>query len=181
MVSVFLYSDIFSCNGTGRNWHQYTNANSALDISAANNKGLLIPRGDAATRTALNANTAKGLMMYDTVTNSLWIHSGNGLATGWNNQQSIVSRTMIPYAPGSNFTLTTIAGGSPSTMTALGMAVTLPAPIQQTLRPEMVLLFLCQETVRSLPLQRIFTFTSATNLLSPLAITFQVFISSPPG
>jgi hypothetical protein len=57
--------------------------NAQLDISGIN-KGLLIPRGDAATRTALNTNTAKGLLMYDTVTNTVWIHNGNGLATGWN-------------------------------------------------------------------------------------------------
>jgi hypothetical protein len=57
--------------------------NAQLDISGIN-KGLLIPRGDAATRAALNTNTAKGLMVYDTVTNTVWTHSGNGLATGWN-------------------------------------------------------------------------------------------------
>lgn len=57
--------------------------NAMLDIRGTN-KGLLIPRGDAATRTALNANTAKGLLMYDTVLNTVWLHNGNGLATGWN-------------------------------------------------------------------------------------------------
>jgi hypothetical protein len=45
---------------------------------------MLIPRGDAATRTALNPNNAKGLMMYDTTTNTMWIHNGNGFASGWN-------------------------------------------------------------------------------------------------
>ncbi len=41
---------------------------------------MLIPRGDAATRAVLNANTAKGLLMYDTVTSTIWIHNGIG---GW--------------------------------------------------------------------------------------------------
>ena len=53
--------------------------NAMLDISGIN-KGLLIPRGDAATRTALNSNTAKGLLMCDTVTNTIWIHNG---ISGW--------------------------------------------------------------------------------------------------
>lgn len=56
--------------------------NAALEIKGIN-KGLLIPRGDAAFRTSLNANTAKGLLMFDTVTNSLWAHNGNGSASGW--------------------------------------------------------------------------------------------------
>jgi len=53
--------------------------NAMLDIKGIN-KGLLIPRGDAASRAALNANTAKGLMIYDTTTNTIWMHNGNGLA-----------------------------------------------------------------------------------------------------
>src|SRR5690349_20273744 len=56
--------------------------NAALEIKATN-KGILIPRGDAATRAALNTNTAKGLLLYDTVLNNLWIHNGNGNPTGW--------------------------------------------------------------------------------------------------
>jgi Head domain of trimeric autotransporter adhesin len=53
--------------------------NAMLDISGTN-KGLLIPRGDAATRTALIGNTAKGLLMYDTLTANIWVHNG---ITGW--------------------------------------------------------------------------------------------------
>ncbi|MFM9908529.1 MAG: hypothetical protein ACKVOW_04235, partial [Chitinophagaceae bacterium] len=53
--------------------------NAILDISGIN-KGLLIPRGDAATRTALVGNTAKGLLMYDTVTANIWVHNG---INGW--------------------------------------------------------------------------------------------------
>ncbi|MDP4264838.1 MAG: hypothetical protein Q8941_20085 [Bacteroidota bacterium] len=56
--------------------------NAALDIYSTT-KGLLIPRGSAAFRTSLNANTTKGLLMFDTITNSLWAHNGNGLASGW--------------------------------------------------------------------------------------------------
>ena len=58
------------------------NANAQLEIKGTN-KGLLIPRGNAATRTALNSNTAKGLLVCDTTTNTIWIHNGNGLASGW--------------------------------------------------------------------------------------------------
>jgi autotransporter adhesin len=57
--------------------------NAVLDLKGIN-KGLLIPRGNAATRTALNANTAKGLLLYDTVLNNVWMHNGNGLPSGWN-------------------------------------------------------------------------------------------------
>jgi hypothetical protein len=53
--------------------------NAILDISGIN-KGMLIPRGDAATRTALIGNTAKGLLMYDTVTANIWVHNG---INGW--------------------------------------------------------------------------------------------------
>src|SRR6476661_1511819 len=56
--------------------------NAVLDINGVN-KGLLIPRGDAAFRSALNSNTAKGLLMFDTITNMIWMHNGNGLGTGW--------------------------------------------------------------------------------------------------
>ena len=56
--------------------------NAILEISGIN-KGLLLPRGDVATRTILNSNTAKGLLMFDTTTNTVWIHNGNGLSSGW--------------------------------------------------------------------------------------------------
>jgi hypothetical protein len=58
------------------------NPNAILDINGLN-KGLLIPRGDAAFRTSLNSNTAKGLLMFDTVNYSIWMHNGNASATGW--------------------------------------------------------------------------------------------------
>lgn len=56
--------------------------NALLDLKS-NDKGLLIPRGNAVTRASLNSNTAKGLLVCDTTTNTIWIHNGNGLATGW--------------------------------------------------------------------------------------------------
>ncbi len=56
--------------------------NASLDIRGVN-KGLLIPRGDNASRVALNSNNAKGLLMYDTISNTLWMHNGNGLSSGW--------------------------------------------------------------------------------------------------
>ena len=57
------------------------NTNAVLDIYGAN-KGLLIPRGNITFRNSLNTNTAKWLMMFDTVTNTIWVHNGNGLSTG---------------------------------------------------------------------------------------------------
>lgn len=56
--------------------------NAMLDIQGVN-KGLLVPRGNLATRNLLNDNTAKGLLLYDTSTASFWVHNGNGLASGW--------------------------------------------------------------------------------------------------
>jgi trimeric autotransporter adhesin len=50
------------------------NSSAMLDITASN-KGLLIPRTSTATRTAI-INPAKGLMVYDTTTNSFWYHNG---------------------------------------------------------------------------------------------------------
>lgn len=79
LFPVFIYSQNVAVNNDGTAPHP----NAILDVKGVN-KGLLIPRGNAATRTALATNTAKGLMMYDTVTNSIWIHNGNGSSTGWN-------------------------------------------------------------------------------------------------
>src|SRR5688572_9543494 len=83
------------------------NPNAALEIKQTANKGFLMPRGDSATRTALNSNTAPGFMLYDTTTNSLWIHNGNGMASGWTNQQVISSSSIIPYASGVTVEMTT--------------------------------------------------------------------------
>jgi len=91
------------------------NPNAVLEIKQTANKGFLMPRGNSATRTALNSNTAKGLMLYDTTTNSLWIHNGNGMASGWTNQQVISSSTIIPYASGGSVEMTTDFSGQPST------------------------------------------------------------------
>jgi len=61
--------------------------NAALEI-AGTNKGLLVPRGDANTRNpVLKDNTAKGLIMFDTVRGTLWFHNGNGSPTGWKEVQ----------------------------------------------------------------------------------------------
>ncbi len=56
--------------------------NAMLDVKGEN-KGLLIPRGDAFSRAFLNTNTARGLLMYDSSNHMVWIHNGNGLASGW--------------------------------------------------------------------------------------------------
>lgn len=55
---------------------------AALDVHGVN-KGMLIPRGGATTRVNLGSNTGKGLMMYDSITGTIWHHTGNGSATGW--------------------------------------------------------------------------------------------------
>jgi hypothetical protein len=78
-VPFFINAQSLAVNTDGTTAHP----NALVDIKGTN-KGLLIPRGNAATRTVLNTNTAKGLLMYDTVLNTVWMHNGNGLATGWN-------------------------------------------------------------------------------------------------
>jgi Head domain of trimeric autotransporter adhesin len=78
-VPFFINAQSLAVNTDGTTAHP----NALVDIKGTN-KGLLIPRGNAATRTALNANTAKGLLMYDTVLNTVWMHNGNALPTGWN-------------------------------------------------------------------------------------------------
>jgi len=50
------------------------NASSALDITSTTS-GLLIPRMTTAQRVAI-ATPAKGLQVFDTTTNSLWLHNG---------------------------------------------------------------------------------------------------------
>jgi len=57
--------------------------NAQLEVRGIN-KGILIPAGDANTRNpGLKDNTAKGLIMYDTLRGTLWVHNGNGMPTGW--------------------------------------------------------------------------------------------------
>src|SRR5664279_2540258 len=63
------------------------NTSSILEIKASN-KGLLIPRTSTTSRTAI-VNPAKGLIVYDTTTNSFWYHNGGAwtqigaAGTGW--------------------------------------------------------------------------------------------------
>jgi len=83
--------------------------NAILDISG-NNKGLLIPRGDAGSRSVLNSNTAKGLMMYDTLTSTIWIHDGNGLASGWKNLSSGTNHWSLNGALGTEIANTNTGG-----------------------------------------------------------------------
>lgn len=87
----FLPLLIFSQNISINNDGSLPHPNAMLDIRGVN-KGLLIPRGDIITRSNLASNTAKGLMMYDTLTNSIWVHNGNALFNGWN-----------PVASGTNY------------------------------------------------------------------------------
>jgi len=80
----FLMMPVFSQN-IGINTDASTpNSNAILDIKSGN-KGLLIPRMDAAARNAI-PNT-KGLLVFDTVTNNFWYNTG----TEW---QSIATNSL---------------------------------------------------------------------------------------
>ena len=100
--------------------------NASLDIKGVN-KGLLIPRGDVASRTALNSNPAKGLMMYDTITNNIWIHNGNGLASGWQSLSTGTNHWTLNGALGTEIANTNAGGfwsANPSTV------LSDPGPVQ---------------------------------------------------
>ena len=75
-------------------------ASAALEIKASN-KGLLIPRTSTASRTGI-ASPAKGLMLYDTTTSSLWFHNGSA----WVN---------LSASTGNSWKLTGNAGTNPVT------------------------------------------------------------------
>jgi hypothetical protein len=156
------------------------NVNSALEISATNNKGLLIPRGDAATRTALNGNTAKGLMLYDTSTNSLWIHDGNGLPSGWHNQQPVANRSIIPYSF-SNMTPTTGPEGSPSNLWILpNMVLSYSTSIPGQLFGITAFPLPKNGTITSLALY--YNVNNSATYSSPPVITAQIYIAdATPG
>ncbi|HZV71063.1 MAG TPA: DUF1566 domain-containing protein [Saprospiraceae bacterium] len=83
--------------------------NAALDVRGVN-KGLLIPRGDASSRNVLNTNTAKGLMVYDTTSNLVWIHNGNGLASGWQSLTTGASYWTLNGALGTEIKNSNIGG-----------------------------------------------------------------------
>ena len=106
--------------------------NASLDIKGVN-KGLLIPRGDVASRNALNSNTAKGLMVYDTTTNLIWVHNGNGLASGWQSLSTGINHWSLNGALGTEIANTN-AGGfwSANTSTVLSD----PGPIQPPVSDE---------------------------------------------
>lgn len=65
---------------------------AALDIKSTN-KGLLTPRLTTAERTAI-ASPAKGLLVFDTNTNSFWFHNG----AAWTNLAAGGGSFSIPYA-----------------------------------------------------------------------------------
>jgi hypothetical protein len=65
--------------------------NAILELKSVN-KGLLLPRGDADTRNpGLKDNTAKGLMLFDTLSGTLWLHNGNGSPLGWHEVQDDIN------------------------------------------------------------------------------------------
>lgn len=72
--------------------------NAMLEIKAVN-KGLLLPRGDADTRNpALKDNTGKGLLLFDTLRGTVWVHDGNGTPLGWKELQDDVSGLWVKNA-----------------------------------------------------------------------------------
>src|SRR5665213_3084296 len=86
-ISIFLFfaiiiassTNIVSAQNIGINADgSAPNANAMLDIKSSN-KGLLIPRMDSTSRKAIPAT--KGLMVYDTDTNSFWYSNGNNWVT----------------------------------------------------------------------------------------------------
>ena len=64
-ISLNTFSQSVSINNDG----SAPNANAILDIKASN-KGLLIPRTSTVTR--LTIPNTKGLLVYDTTSNSFW-------------------------------------------------------------------------------------------------------------
>ena len=65
--------------------------NAILELNSIN-KGLLLPRGDADTRNpGLKDNTAKGLLLFDTLSGTLWLHNGNGTTFGWHEVQDDIN------------------------------------------------------------------------------------------
>ena len=83
--------------------------NAILDIRGVK-KGLLIPRGNPDDRTTLNSNTAKGLLMYDTITNMIWVHNGNGLASGWQSLSAGTNHWSLSGALGTEITNSNTGG-----------------------------------------------------------------------
>ena len=80
-------------------------ANAMLDVKASN-KGILIPRTSTASRTTI-PNT-KGLLVYDTTTNSFWYNNGAAWQQISNGSSSL--NGTVNYLP--KFTGTSSAGNS---------------------------------------------------------------------
>src|SRR5882724_12507822 len=74
-------------------------ASAALDIKSST-KGILIPRTSTTSRLAI-VSPAKGLMLYDTITSSFWMHNG----TAW---QEMITGNSGWRLNGNNGTDTTI-------------------------------------------------------------------------
>ena len=74
LAGLFAQTEGISINANGNAPH----SSAILDVQS-NQKGLLIPRMNSASRQAIN-NPARGLMVYDNTTNSFWYYNGNA----WN-------------------------------------------------------------------------------------------------
>lgn len=86
------------------------NSSAILDITSTT-KGLLVPRMTTAQRTAIAA-PAKGLLLFDTDTNSFWFYNGSS----WNSIAGTASLT-LPYqqsinSSGNGFDITNLGTGN---------------------------------------------------------------------
>ena len=102
------------------------NSNAILDIKSGN-KGLLIPRLDSIARKAIPAT--KGLLVYDTTTNSFWYNTG----TQWQNitaGPAVSSRSVVDSA-----WLLTGNGNAHDTVNFLGTTNNIPLNIRVNNQP----------------------------------------------
>lgn len=159
-------------------------SNAALDISSANNKGLLIPRGDSLTRNALDSNKAKGLMLYDTLTNSIWLHTGNGNKSGWQNLRPAAPSAIIPYSFG-NADFATGPAGTPATTCILGLSSFVINPFTTSIAggfyPNTAVLIPRHGIITSFAMY--INFSNNYSFSAPISFTAEIYMadSSPGG
>ena len=86
LKTVFIISILNAQQGVAITTDGTNPDNSAMLDIKSNSKGLLIPRMTTAQRTAI-ASPAKGLIVFDTETNSFWFYNG----AAWNNLSASVA------------------------------------------------------------------------------------------
>jgi hypothetical protein len=101
------------------------NTNAILDIKSGN-KGILIPRLDSTARKAIPAT--KGLLVYDTTTNSFWYNTG----AQW---QNIAAGTALSLSVADSAWLLTGNGNARDTVNFLGTTNNVPLNIRVNNQP----------------------------------------------